>query len=363
MLGDRRLAQWRAHATSSPTGRSSCTRRSRICRGSPRPGPRMWLSHSQYSPIVYNCQGIFSWPALAASRRSGGRVGGGCSPGRQGRQQLVVASVTRATGSLEGLLGLGRGRLDATDLADILAGRRLDLLWRGRGLEPAQRGDVPAHGATLRRALPTLPLVRPRARSPGQCPWRHRTVTPCPDLALSTSSRSLPGARRHLGPRTSGAVARGSGAGRHEDTVGAWTRWSGRSQWKTPVDGEKSMRCGHRRPPPDTLGEHARRRAQPAVGHDQRFVASSRSGRRSTSRPNRSSRPAASICAGCSASSGASLVAPNSLTNQAGPAGWARRGHVVRSSARPAASASRASSPEVGRIAGHRCARGSRCGC
>jgi hypothetical protein len=65
--------------------------------------------------------------------------------GRQLGQELRRRLLHEEDRSFNGLFRAGRGRLDPADLADVLAGGRLDLLWRGLGLQPTKGCDVATH--------------------------------------------------------------------------------------------------------------------------------------------------------------------------------------------------------------------------
>jgi hypothetical protein len=69
-------------------------------------------------------------------------------------------------GPLDRHRGAGRRVLHAADLADVLTRRRLDLLDGGRGLEPAQGGDVAAHADRLGPVRPLRTVEIFVARNP-----------------------------------------------------------------------------------------------------------------------------------------------------------------------------------------------------
>ena len=102
-------------------------------------------------------------------------MGGGRLARRQLGQQLLGRQRDPAHRLLEGGLGAVRGLLHAAHLAHVLARGGLDLLVGGGGLEPSQRGDVPAHAARL--TTPSWTRFRPptRCRSSPSSP----TVSPC----------------------------------------------------------------------------------------------------------------------------------------------------------------------------------------
>ncbi len=75
-------------------------------------------------------------PGAAACRRSGGRVGGGCRRSGRPARSSPVASAMRRTACSNAASVWAEGRLDTADLADVLAGGRLDLLDGGPGSRP-----------------------------------------------------------------------------------------------------------------------------------------------------------------------------------------------------------------------------------
>ncbi len=102
--------------------------------------------------------GVTAIPRAGQPRRVGATAGRSSAlpPGGEGVQQPRRRRGHLGDGGLK-RLGGGRRRVrDATDLAHILARRRRDLDGRGRGLQPAQFGDVAAHALNDRRGYQTV---------------------------------------------------------------------------------------------------------------------------------------------------------------------------------------------------------------